>query len=95
MQNVLYLTPDIFCRHLLTCIDMALLNVLEGIGNMIYLYKTEVSGDPVAPLIGFGIASATISKPIMFWAKEYFCNFCSIGHNSMKTAITMWWIPTG
>lgn len=73
----------------------SLLNVLEGIGNMVYLYKTEVSSSPIAPLIGFGIASATVSKAIMYWAKEYFCNYCNVGHNSLGTALAMWWIPTG
>ena len=73
----------------------AVLNLAEALGNLVYLNKTEISPDPIAPIIGFSVASATIAQAIIYWLQEYFCDYCATGHNPLWTAVTLWWIPTG
>ncbi|PVF95141.1 hypothetical protein CPB86DRAFT_788325 [Serendipita vermifera] len=72
----------------------ALLNLLEAVGNIIYLYMAEISGNPIAPLFGFGASLATCAKTIFYESHEYFCNYCAVGHNSLRDAILLYVIPT-
>ncbi|KAL0576532.1 hypothetical protein V5O48_005452 [Marasmius crinis-equi] len=73
----------------------ALLNIVENFLNMLYLYTAYVSAWPPAPLIGFTAASMTLAKTVLYWVQEYYCNFCAIGHNDLKTLIQYWILPGG
>lgn len=63
--------------------------------NIIYLYLAHVVGTPVASVVGFASAVMTLSKTVLYWLQEYYCNGCSVGHNSMKDLIILWVIPNG
>ncbi|KAF8629519.1 hypothetical protein AX17_005645 [Amanita inopinata Kibby_2008] len=73
----------------------SMLNVVETMMNFIYLYLAHVSQWPGAPLIGFSSAVMTLSKTVLYWAQEYYCNFCAVGHNSALTLVALWVIPNG
>ncbi|KAL0565840.1 hypothetical protein V5O48_016177 [Marasmius crinis-equi] len=73
----------------------SLLNVVENLLNGLYLYTAHVTAWPPATLIGFTSASLTLAKTILYWAQEYYCNYCAVGHNDLKTLITLWVIPNG
>ncbi|CAK5274140.1 unnamed protein product [Mycena citricolor] len=32
------------------------------------------------PMIGFAAATMTLSKTVLYWAQEYYCNYCAVGH---------------
>jgi hypothetical protein len=68
---------------------------VETLLNMAYLYSAHVTASPLAPLIGFASTSSTLSKTVLFFAQEYYCNYCSVGHNSLKDLIQYWIIPNG
>lgn len=55
--------------------------------NLVYLYTAHVRAWPPAPLLGFTAAAITLSKTLLYWAQEYFCNFCAVGHNSLEDLI--------
>ncbi|KAJ7830639.1 hypothetical protein B0H14DRAFT_2365668 [Mycena olivaceomarginata] len=61
----------------------ALLNVVEMMMNLVYLYTAHVTAWLPVPL-GFTVAAITLSKTLLYWAQEYFCNFCAVGHNSLE-----------
>ncbi|KAI0777616.1 hypothetical protein BD413DRAFT_490589 [Trametes elegans] len=63
----------------------AALNVVENLMNIAYLYLAHVSGSPLAPLVGFASAMATLWKTALYWLQEYYCGFCAVGHNDLKT----------
>jgi len=46
-------------------------------------------------MIGFGAALMTLSKTILYWAQEYYCGFCEIGHNKLWDLVLLWIIPNG
>ncbi|KAJ8081908.1 hypothetical protein PM082_007754 [Marasmius tenuissimus] len=71
----------------------ALMNIVETLLNGLYLYTAYVAAWPPASLIGLTSASLTLAKTILYWAQEYYCNYCAIGHNDMKTIVTYWIIP--
>jgi len=71
------------------------LNVVETLMNMYTVYLAGVVGSPSAPLWGFAAATMTLSKTILYWAQEYFCNYCAVGHNTVTDAIVYWIIPNG
>ncbi|GLB41261.1 hypothetical protein LshimejAT787_0904760 [Lyophyllum shimeji] len=73
----------------------ALLNVIETLLNITYLYFAHVAAWPPASLIGFASASMTLSKTILYWAQEYYCGFCGIGHNTASDLVVYWIIPNG
>jgi len=52
-------------------------------------------GHPTAPLIGFTAAVMTLSKTVLYHLQEYYCGWCSIGHNEFKTLFWLWIIPNG
>jgi hypothetical protein len=79
----------------LTLTPVALLNLIENFVNFLYLYKTHVAPSPIAPLIGLVGATMTCSKTILYWAQEYFCGYCAIGHNELYDLILLWIIPNG
>lgn len=82
-------------RTVLTLTIAALLNLVESFLNFLYLYKTHLAPSPMAPLIGLVSATMTLSKTILYWAQEYFCNYCAVGHNTLSDLIVLWIIPNG
>ncbi|KAJ7097615.1 hypothetical protein C8R44DRAFT_949142 [Mycena epipterygia] len=73
----------------------SLLNVVETLLNIFYLYTAHVTAWPPAPLVGFTAAAMTLSKTVLYWAQEYYCNYCAVGHNTLKDLIVYWIIPNG
>lgn len=73
----------------------ALLNVVETLLNILYLFQAHVVASPAAPLIGFASAVMTLSKTVLYWAQEYYCNGCSVGHNNIYDLVVFWIIPNG
>lgn len=73
----------------------ALLNVFETLLNLAYLYAAHINAWAPAPLIGFTAASLTLAKTVLYWAQEYYCNYCAVGHNSLRDLIQYWIIPNG
>ncbi|KAK7045385.1 hypothetical protein VNI00_007634 [Paramarasmius palmivorus] len=78
----------------------SLMNLLETGGNLCYLLGMNgFIGSPDLRmrwvLIGFLSAGLTLAKTVLYWAQEYYCNFCAIGHNDLKTLILFWVIPNG
>ncbi|KAJ3917458.1 hypothetical protein F5877DRAFT_44629 [Lentinula edodes] len=71
------------------------MNIIETILNVVYLYLAHVSSWPAATLIGFGSASLTLSKTMLYWAQEYFCGYCATGQNDLRTLVVYWIIPNG
>jgi hypothetical protein len=61
--------------------------VVETMMNLVYLYTAHVTAWPPAPLVGFTAAAITLSKTLLYWAQEYFCNFCAVEHNSLEDLI--------
>ncbi|TFK24001.1 hypothetical protein FA15DRAFT_669972 [Coprinopsis marcescibilis] len=72
----------------------SLLNIFETIGSLSYVYLAHISKSPVAPLVGFGAALATFAKTVLYWAQEYYCGFCAIGHNSVPR-LALWALTNG
>jgi len=73
----------------------SLMNVFENFLNLSYVYKTHVSPSATAPLIGLIAASLTFAKTVLYWAQEYYCNYCAVGHNNTFDLVLMWIIPNG
>ncbi|KAI0270678.1 hypothetical protein BC834DRAFT_862609 [Gloeopeniophorella convolvens] len=73
----------------------SLLNLIETALNVLYVYLAHVSKYPGASIVGFASAVMTLSKTVLYWAQEYYCSFCSIGHNDLKTLVVYWIIPNG
>jgi hypothetical protein len=73
----------------------SLLNIFENILNLTYVYQAHVLRTPIAPLTGLIVASLTLAKTILYWAQEYYCNYCAVGHNSTFDLVLMWIIPNG
>jgi len=76
-------------------IMIALLNVIETLLNITYLYLAHVAQWPPATLIGLGAAVMTLSKTVLYWAQEYYCGFCAVGHNNASDLFFLWVIPNG
>ncbi|KAJ7176795.1 hypothetical protein C8R46DRAFT_1077343 [Mycena filopes] len=73
----------------------SLLNIFELILNILYVYTAHITQWPPAPLLGFAGATMTLSKTVLYWAQEYYCNFCAVGHNTIPVLIQYWIIPGG
>ncbi|KZS91441.1 hypothetical protein SISNIDRAFT_456701 [Sistotremastrum niveocremeum HHB9708] len=74
----------------------SLMNVIETLINLYYLYLAHRSvPSPSAPLVGFTGAVMTLSKTVLYWAQEYYCNYCAVGHNTVQDLIVLWIIPNG
>ncbi|EJU05867.1 hypothetical protein DACRYDRAFT_93032 [Dacryopinax primogenitus] len=73
----------------------ALLNLVENFINLTYLYSAHIAKSPVAPVIGFTGVVMTFSKTVLYWAQEYYCGYCKIGHNTISDITTLWVIPNG
>ncbi|KAF4610077.1 hypothetical protein D9613_010469 [Agrocybe pediades] len=73
----------------------SLLNVIETFLNISYVYLAHVAQWPPATIVGFAAATMTLSKTILYWAQEYYCGFCAIGHNTWSDLFFLWIIPNG
>ncbi|KAI9509906.1 hypothetical protein F5148DRAFT_1275021 [Russula earlei] len=73
----------------------AFLNLIETALNLFYLYLAHVAEYPSASVVGFASAVMTLSKTVLYWLQEYYCNLCDIGHNDLKTLVVYWIIPNG
>jgi len=73
----------------------SLLNVIETLINITYLYLAHVVAWPPATIVGFASAVMTLSKTILYWAQEYYCGYCAVGHNSVRDLIVLWIVPNG
>jgi len=73
----------------------ALLNIVENLLNIAYLYMAHVSKTPIATLVGFMSIVMTLSKTALYWLQEYFCGGCAVGHNNLKDLVILWMIPNG
>ncbi|KAH7107998.1 hypothetical protein BKA62DRAFT_764073 [Auriculariales sp. MPI-PUGE-AT-0066] len=73
----------------------AFMSIVETVLNLFYVYKVHVSPSSTAPLIGLCSATMALSKTMLYWASEYFCNYCAVGHNTMFNLVFLWMIPTG
>lgn len=71
----------------------SLMNVIETLLNLTYVYLVHVSGAPVAPLIGLATATMTLSKTVLYWAQEFYCGRCATGHNDFQTLLVIWILP--
>ena len=93
---VLNVSAHILCaiystnRHFL-----AFMNIVETLLNLYYLYLAHISDSASAPLVGFSGALMTLSKTLLYWAQEYYCNFCAVGHNSVNDLVLYWILPNG
>jgi len=73
----------------------AMMNVVETLLNILYLYLAHVAKWPPAPIIGFASAALTLGKTALYWLQEYYCGYCDIGHNAFWDLILLWVIPNG
>jgi len=78
---------------LLTC--AAMLNIIETLLNITYLYLAHITQWPPAAVVGFASATMTLSKTALYWLQEYYCGYCAVGHNSLWKLIVLWVIPNG
>ena len=74
---------------------VAVLNLIETALNVFYVYLAHVVKYPAASVVGFASATMTLSKTVLYWLQEYYCNLCDIGHNDLKTLVVYWIIPNG
>ncbi|KAF9470691.1 hypothetical protein BDN70DRAFT_998856 [Pholiota conissans] len=70
----------------------SLLNAIETLMNLTYLYLAHVVQWPAATLVGFAAVVMTLSKTILYLAQEYYCGFCAVGHNK-AWEFTVWLFP--
>ncbi|KAI9567827.1 hypothetical protein HD554DRAFT_2205259 [Boletus coccyginus] len=73
----------------------SLLNLVETSLNLAYVYLVHVSSWSGAPLIGFAAATMTLSKTALYWAQEYYCGGCAVGHNTWDNLLLYWALPNG
>ncbi|KAF8896535.1 hypothetical protein BD779DRAFT_1618635 [Infundibulicybe gibba] len=71
----------------------AILNIVETTFNVAYLYLAHIAPSDLAPLAGYTGAAMTFSKTLLYVSQEYFCGWCSIGHNEPHVALFYWIMP--
>lgn len=69
-------------------------NVIECALNIAYL-TLAYRKDPLAVLIGFASLVCTFSKTVLYTANEHYSGYAGVGHNDLKTLITLYFIPNG
>lgn len=84
-----------------------LLNLVESVMYVVYLWlalrrgadgqwRSSAAGrreGAAGLLVGFSAAVMTLSKTVLYWAREYYCDFDNIGHNDAVTLFFLWIIP--
>ncbi|KAJ2935428.1 hypothetical protein H1R20_g1665, partial [Candolleomyces eurysporus] len=76
-------------------VHAALMNLIENTLNIVYLYLAHIAESPIAPLVGYVSVHLTVGKTLLYWAQEYFCGFCAIGHNKLSNILLFWVFPNG
>ncbi|KAF9507113.1 hypothetical protein BS47DRAFT_1304407 [Hydnum rufescens UP504] len=71
----------------------ALMNIVETALNWCYLFTRHISPSPISPLLGFTAAVMTLSKTVLYGLQDYFCGWCSSGHNPASTFIVLYLFP--
>jgi len=69
------------------------MNVVETLLNFVYVYLG--SAHYLAPLIGYTTASLTLAKTVLYGLQEYYCDYCSVGHNTLYDLVVFWIVPNG
>jgi hypothetical protein len=72
-----------------------MMNVIETLLNISYLYLAHIAQWPPAPIVGFVSAAMTLAKTALYWLQEYYCGYCAVGHNSFWNLIILWVVPNG
>ncbi|QRW20832.1 hypothetical protein RhiXN_05821 [Rhizoctonia solani] len=70
----------------------SLMNVLETILNLAYVYYVHIRPSSVAPLVGFSSALMTLSKTVLYWLNDYYCSWCT-SHNPPLKWIILFALP--
>jgi hypothetical protein len=81
--------------RLTTLNKTAFMNLIETALNVAYLYLVHISQWPPAAVIGFAGAVMTLSKTVLYFIQEYYCDYCMIGHNTFRDILVLWIIPNG
>jgi hypothetical protein len=76
-------------------LDAAVMNLIEIALNLCYVYLAHVAKCPTASVVGFASVVMTLWKTVLYLLQEYYCNYCSVGHNDTKTLIVYYIIPNG
>jgi hypothetical protein len=71
------------------------MNLIETALNVCYVYLAHVAKYPAASVIGFASVAMTLSKTMLYWLQEYYCNYCAVGHNDTKTLLLYFVLPNG
>ncbi|KAF9237464.1 hypothetical protein BU15DRAFT_63187 [Melanogaster broomeanus] len=71
----------------------ALLNLIETLTNLSYVYLAHVSGWSAAPVVGFAAATMTFWKTALYWLQEVYCGGCAVGHNTFKDLFVFYIFP--
>ncbi|KIK52678.1 hypothetical protein GYMLUDRAFT_233356 [Collybiopsis luxurians FD-317 M1] len=71
----------------------AVLNVIENIFAILYLWFTHICPSEFAPLAGYTGSAMTLAKTLLYVFQEYFCGFCAIGHNTLSGMVLYWILP--
>ncbi|KLO07548.1 hypothetical protein SCHPADRAFT_836540 [Schizopora paradoxa] len=71
----------------------SLLNAVETIISIHYIYLHHFVRSPAAPIFGFTCSVMTFSKTVLFLTMEYYCNWCTTGHNDAGTTFWAWFMP--
>lgn len=71
------------------------MNLVETVLNVFYLYLAHIAKHPAASVVGFTSVTMTLWKTVLYLLQEYCCNFCSVGHNDLKTVVVYYIIPDG
>jgi len=71
----------------------SVLNAAETVISIYYIYLRHVAGSASAPLFGFMCAVMTFSKTVLFLSQEYYCDWCTTGHNDPGKTFWLWFIP--
>jgi len=73
----------------------SMMNVIETLLNITYLYLAHIAQWPPAAIVGFASATMTLAKTALYWLQEYYCGYCAVGHNSFWDLIILWVVPNG
>ncbi|KLO07547.1 hypothetical protein SCHPADRAFT_644589 [Schizopora paradoxa] len=71
----------------------AFLSVIEAILGLYYVYLQNIVGSTSAPIFAFMVSAMTLSKTVLFFSHEYFCDWCTTGHNDPMTTFSLWFAP--
>ncbi|CAE6519788.1 unnamed protein product [Rhizoctonia solani] len=71
----------------------SLMNVVETMMNLAYVYYVHIRPSPIAPLVGFSSALMTLSKTVLYWLQDYYCSWCYTGHNPPLKWIFLFALP--